>query len=89
VRPIFIEWDGTNVPKELQKLPPGSYLIGPAYEMWDEDELTPEEEAGIEHALAQVEAGEVIPYEEAMRQIRAELAELTDDGTRTHPRRAR
>lgn len=73
MRPIMIEWDGENVPRELQQLPPGRYLVGPGHELWDEDDLTPEE-AGIQLALDQVEAGEVIPFEEAMRQLRSELA---------------
>jgi hypothetical protein len=72
LRPIIIEWDGTTVPEELKNLPPGRYLIGPAYEIWD-DELTPEEDAGIQLALDQIEAGEGIPYAEAMRQLRSEL----------------
>ena len=80
MRPVMIEWDGTNLPKELCRLPPGRYLIGPAYELWDEDELTPEEDAGIQMALDQIEAGEGIPYEEAMRQLKSQLA---SDGS--HP----
>jgi hypothetical protein len=70
----MIEWDGENVPRELRELPPGRYLVGPAYEIWDEDDLTPEEEAGIQLALDQIEAGEGIPFEEAMQQIRSHLA---------------
>ena len=70
MRPIMIEWDGENVPKELKELPPGRYLVGPAYELWDDDELTPEEDAGIRAALDDIEAGHVIPWEEAMRAIR-------------------
>lgn len=66
----MIEWDGKNVPEDLRQLPPGRYLIGPAYELWDE-ELTPEEEAGIRHAMDQIEAGQGVPLEEAMRQIRS------------------
>ena len=73
MRPIIIEWDGTNLPEELRTLRPGSYLIGPAYELWDEDELTPEEDAGIQHALDQVEAGQVRPLDEVMREIRTRV----------------
>jgi hypothetical protein len=86
VRPIIIEWDGKNVPAGLRDLPPGRYLLGPAYEPWDEDELTPEEEAGIRLALDQIEAGEGIPYEEAIRQLRSRL---TPDGSHPLPRRSR
>ena len=73
MRPTIIEWDGIHVPEELRQLPPGRYLIGSAYELWDEDELTPEEDAGIRAALDDLDAGHGIPYEEAMRQIRAGL----------------
>jgi hypothetical protein len=73
VRPIIVEWDGKNVPGELRELPPGRYLVGTAYEIWDEDDLTPAEDAGIQLALDQIEAGEGIPYENAMRQFRSQL----------------
>ena len=68
----MIEWDGKNVPEDLRQLPPGRYLVGPAYELWDE-ELTPEEDAGIRAALDDLDAGHEIPYEEAMRELRAGL----------------
>ena len=68
----MIEWDGKHVPEELRQLPPGRYLIGPAYEIWD-DELTPEEEAGLQHALDQAEAGQVRPLDEVMREIRSRV----------------
>lgn len=85
MRPRIIEWDGTHVPEELRQLPPGHYLIGPAYEIWDDD-LTPEEDAGIQLAIDQIEAGEGIPYEEAMRQLRSQLA---SDGPHTLSRGSR
>jgi hypothetical protein len=68
----MIEWDGKNIPEDLRQLPPGRYLIGPAYELWDE-ELTPEEDAGIRLALDQLEAGQGVPLDEAMRQIRSRI----------------
>ena len=73
MRPIIIEWDGTNVPEDLKKLPPGRYLLGPAYELWDDDELTEEEDAGIQLAIDQIDAGQGIPLDEAMRQIRSRV----------------
>jgi hypothetical protein len=66
----MIEWDGKNLSEGLKQLPPGRYLVGPAYEIWD-DELTPEEDAGLRLALDQVEAGDVIPYEDVMRELRS------------------
>jgi hypothetical protein len=81
----MIEWDGENVPRELRELPPGRYLVGPAYDIWDEDDLTPEE-AGIQLASDQIEAGEGIPFEEAMRQLRSKLE---SDGPHRLSRRSR
>ena len=69
----MIEWDGKNVPEALRELPPGRYLLGPAYELWDDDELTPEEDAGIRLAMDQIDAGQGVPLEEAMRQIRSRI----------------
>jgi hypothetical protein len=71
VRATVIEWDGTNVPEELQKLPAGRYMIQPVEYVEDLDELTPEEEAGIMIALDQVKAGEGLPLEEVIRRIRS------------------
>jgi hypothetical protein len=64
----IIEWDGTHVPEDLRKLPPGRYVIEYVEEL---DELTPGEDAGIRAALDDLEAGHGIPYEEAMRELRA------------------
>lgn len=62
-----IEWDGTNLPKELRELPPGQYLLEAVDDVTD---LTPEEEAGILLAMDQIEAGQGIPLEKAIRRIR-------------------
>jgi hypothetical protein len=70
LRATIIEWDGTQVPEELKQLPPGRYVIEYVEEL---DELTPEEDAGIRAALDDLEAGHEIPYEEAMRELRAGL----------------
>jgi hypothetical protein len=79
---VVVDWDGASLPAELRALlpaglrdlPPGRYVVEP---LVDDDELTPEEEAGILEALAEVEAGHVIPWEEALRQIRSEAAATT------------
>jgi hypothetical protein len=69
LRATIIEWDGTQVPKELRELPPGRYMLSDPY--WDDDETTEEEEAGVLLAIEEMEAGQVIPYEDAMRELRA------------------
>jgi hypothetical protein len=43
MKPKVIEWDGSHVPKELQKLPPGKYAIEP---MDQAQPLSEEEEKG-------------------------------------------
>ena len=67
----IIEWDGTNVPDELRRLPPGRYIVDAVENMEDLNDLTEEEDAGIRHALDQAEAGLAIPLEDAIRQIRS------------------
>jgi hypothetical protein len=69
LRATLIDWDGTHVPKELQELPPGRYLVSDPY--WDDDEMTEEEEAGILLAIDEIEAGQGMPLEEAIREIKA------------------
>ena len=68
VRAIQIDWDGKHVPKAFRRLPPGTYLI---QFVEDIHKLTPEEDAGIREALDDLEAGHGIPYDEAMRELRA------------------
>jgi len=67
---MLIEWDGKHVPVELEKLPPGRYIVTDAY--LEDDEMTEEEAAGVMLALDEVEAGHVIPLEDALREIRAQ-----------------
>ncbi len=69
-----IEWDGTGFPAELRKLlpaelrdlPPGRYAVEPLLD----DELTPEEEAGILEAIAEIDAGKGVSWEEVVRDLR-------------------
>jgi hypothetical protein len=64
-----VDWDGVTLPAALRDLPPGRYVMEP---LMDDDELTPEERAGLLEALDELEAGGGIPWDEALRQIRAE-----------------
>jgi hypothetical protein len=70
LRAVAIDWDGTHLPEELRLLPPGTYLVS---FVEDIHELTPKEEAGILEAMDDLEAGHGIPYEEAMRELRARI----------------
>ena len=71
-----MEWDATALPSELRALlpaelrdlPPGRYVVEP---LVDNGELTPEEEAGIEEAIAEIEAEQGIAWDAALRALRA------------------
>src|SRR5215210_3645084 len=54
LRATVIEWDGTHLPKELQQLPPGRYLLAVPD---DGDELSAEEDAAIRLGLDDLTAG--------------------------------
>jgi len=69
VRATIIEWDGKHVPKELRELAPGRYMLSDPY--WDDEEMTEEEEAGVLLAIEEIEAGQGIPLEDVIREIRA------------------
>ncbi len=76
---VVVDWDGTALPSrlrallpaELRDLPPGRYLVEP---LADDDELTAEEEAGIEQAIKEVQAGKGIPWDAVLRELRAKSA---------------
>ncbi len=61
---VIVHWNGVDVPEELKALEKGHYMLVPIDEP---RELTEEEEAGIEQAVASIEAGEGIPLDEAER----------------------
>jgi hypothetical protein len=61
---VIVNWNGVDVPEELKALRKGRYVLVPIDEPPD---LTEEEEAGIEQAIASIEAGEGIPFDEAER----------------------
>jgi hypothetical protein len=74
-QPRVVEWDGTTFPSELRALlpaalrdlPPGRYVVEP---LVDDDELTAEEEAGILEAIAEMDAGQTVSWDEALRQLK-------------------
>jgi len=61
---VIVNWNGVDVPEELKALKKGSYVLVPIDEP---PELTEEEEAGIEAAIASIEAGEGMPLDEVER----------------------
>lgn len=71
MRATVIEWDGTHLPKELRKLPPGRYLLAVPDEG---DELSADEDAAVRRGLDDLAAGRVLPIEQVVREIRGRAA---------------
>ena len=65
-----LNWNGEELPDELRALPKGRYVVVPVDEA---PELTPEQQAGLEAALASVRAGHGVSRDEAQRQVDAVL----------------
>ena len=77
---VVIDWDTSTLPAEvrailpeaLRELPTGRYLIEP---LSDDEELTPDEEAGLLLAMQEIESGQGIPWEQVRAELRSHLAE--------------
>jgi len=67
---VIVNWNGVDVPEELKALKKGRYVLVPIDEP---PELTEEQEAGLEAALASIRAGEGLSLEEALAQAKASL----------------
>jgi hypothetical protein len=77
--PVVIQWDTTKIPAEvrallpegLRGLPPGRYVVEP---LVDDEELTPEEEAGLLPAMAELDAGQGVRWDEVLADLRDRTA---------------
>jgi hypothetical protein len=58
---IIVNWNGVDVPEELKGLKKGRYVLLPM-----DTDLTEEQEAGLEAALASVRAGKGVSLDEAL-----------------------
>ncbi len=67
---VIVNWNGVDVPEELKALKKGRYVLVPVDEP---PELTEEQEAGLEAAMASIRAGEGLSLEEALAQAKASL----------------
>jgi hypothetical protein len=67
---VIVHWNGVDVPDELKALKKGRYVLVPLDEP---PELTEEQEAGLEAALASVHAGEGLSRDEAYAKANASL----------------
>jgi len=66
VQATVIDWDGSNVPRELRVLPTGRYLVA---RLDDSTELTSEEDAEVRLGLDDLKAGNVVPLDQVIREF--------------------
>ncbi len=67
---VIANWNGVDVPEELKALKKGRYVLVPIDEPL---ELTEEQEAGLEDAIASIQAGEGMALNEAISQAWASI----------------
>jgi hypothetical protein len=67
---VIVNWNGVDVPEELKALAKGRYVLVPLDEP---PELTDEQEAGLEAAIASVRSGEALSRDEALAKAKASI----------------
>ncbi|MGB8329967.1 MAG: hypothetical protein WCE62_07550, partial [Polyangiales bacterium] len=67
---VIVNWNGVDVPEELKALKKGRYVLVPIDEP---PELTEEQEAGLEDAMASIRAGKSLSLDEALAHAKASL----------------
>jgi hypothetical protein len=67
---IIVTWNGVDIPAELKGLKKGRYVLLP---MDEPPELSEEQEAGLEAALASVRAGQGVSLDDALTHAKANL----------------
>ena len=67
---VIVNWNGVDVPEELRALKKGRYVLVPIDEP---PELTEEQEAGLEAALASVRAGHGVSLDESRAKAKVHL----------------
>ena len=70
-RARLVNWNGKDLPPELRELPAGRYVVEPVDE--EAPVLSPDEEAGIEAALASYRQGRVVDAKRARELLDAAL----------------
>jgi len=63
---LILKWDGSTLPDELRSLPAGRYIVEPADQV---PQLTPDEETGLEAALASLDQGRGVSAAEARARV--------------------
>jgi hypothetical protein len=67
---VIVNWNGVDVPEELKALKKGRYVLVPIDEP---PELTDEQEAGLEAAMASIREGHGLSRDEAFAALQASL----------------
>ena len=67
---VIVNWNGVDVPEELKALEKGRYVLVPLDEP---PELTEEQEAGLEAAMASIREGHGLSRDEAFAKLKASL----------------
>jgi len=67
---VIVNWNGVDVPEEFKTLKKGRYVLVPIDEP---PELTEEQEAGLEAALASVRSGQGLSRDEAYAKAKTSL----------------
>ena len=62
----IIDWNGTEIPETLRRLPAGRYVIERVDEL---PSLTPDEEEGLIRALDSLRAGRGVPHDEVRSRL--------------------
>src|SRR5262249_59472075 len=66
-----LHWNGKDLPEELRDLPPGEYVL--AEHTPGLSDLPPDEEQGILDAIAEVDRGDVVSWEEVRDDLAAKF----------------
>jgi hypothetical protein len=67
---LIVNWNGVDVPEELKALKKGRYVLVPIDEP---PELTEEQDAGLEAALASIREGRSVSLDEALAHVKASI----------------
>ncbi len=67
---VVLNWNGTDVPEELRKLPEGRYVLESVDAL---PVLTAEQEQGLDEAIASLDRGEGVDAETVFRRVEGRL----------------
>jgi len=71
-----IDWHkqgGSDLARDLEDLPEGRCVLAPENELAADDDLSPEQEAGLVAALASLDRGEGVTASQVLAEMRARI----------------